>query len=154
MSDGRSGFISEPDEENPGWLRWCIADPTLYNGAVLGKMIARAEGKSHCRVRIFPQQHHKNNGGHIHGGITLGLIDVALFATMQHLRGVDAARSVTVGLETQFIGAGDPAKPLDAVVEILRETRRLGFLRGLVEQEGALVASFSATIRKPSAPHA
>lgn len=151
MNDQRPGFISEPDEENPGWLRWRLSNTALYNGAVLGKMIARAEGENHCRVRIFPQQpHYTNNGGNIHGGITLGLIDVALFATMQHLRGVEAAGSVTIGINTQFIGAGNPAKPLDAVVEVLRETRRLGFLRGLVEQDDALVASFSATIRKPT----
>ena len=65
-------------------------------------------------------------------------------------RDVDAGRSVTLGLETQFIGAGDAAKPLDAVVEVLRETRRIGFLRGLVEQDEALIASFSATVRKPT----
>ena len=64
---------------------------------------------------------------------------------------VDAAGSVTLGIETQFIGPGDASKPLDAVVQILRETRRLGFLRGLVEQDEALVAGFSATVRKPSA---
>jgi acyl-coenzyme A thioesterase PaaI-like protein len=69
---------------------------------------------------------------------------------MKQLRDVDAAGSVTLGIETQFIGAGDPSKPLDAVVQVLRETRRLGFLRGLVEQDDALVASFSATIRKPT----
>ena len=44
---------------------------------------------------------------------------------------------------------------IDAVVEVLRETGRLGFLRGLVVQaptdaSETLVASFSATIRKPS----
>lgn len=152
MSGQRSGFIAEPDEEYPGWLRWRVADPTLYNGVVLGRMIARQEGESHCRVRIFPQRHHLNNGGKIHGGVTLGLIDVALFAAMQQLRGVEAAGSVTVGVDTQFIGAGTPDKPLDAVVEVLRETRRLGFLRGLVEQDGNLVASFSGTIRKPTSP--
>jgi hypothetical protein len=36
------------------------------------------------------------------------------------------------------------------VVEVLRETGRLVFLRGLVVQDEDMVASFTATIRKPS----
>lgn len=150
MSDPAKGFVCQPDPENPGWHRWMLADPTRFNEAVLGKMIARVEGPDHCRVRIQPRHHLTNNSGNVHGGATLALIDIALFAAMKLLRDVDAAGSVTLGLETQFIGAGDPGKPLDAVVEVLRETRRIGFLRGLVEQDGALVASFSGTIRKPT----
>ena len=93
---------------------------------------------------------HTNSAGRIHGAITLGLIDVSLFAAMYVLRGVDADRSVTVDLTTQFIGTGDAARPLDSVVELLRETHRMAFLRGLVVQDDDLVASFAATIRKPS----
>jgi hypothetical protein len=43
--------------------------------------------------------------------------------------------------------------PCDAVTELLTETRRLVFLRGVVEQgEGNLIAAYSGTIRKPTAP--
>ena len=150
MSEDLSGFACTPDPENPGWMRWKLSDETRYNEAVLGKMIARAEGPDHCRVRIFPQHHLTNNSGNVHGAATLGLIDIALFCAMFMLRGCNAAGSVTLGIDTQFIGAGDASKPLDCVVEVLRETRRLGFLRGLVEQDDALVASFSGTIRKPT----
>jgi acyl-coenzyme A thioesterase PaaI-like protein len=38
---------------------------------------------------------------------------------------------------------------LDAVVDVLRETGRLGFMRGLVVQEDDLVASFTGILRKP-----
>jgi hypothetical protein len=37
------------------------------------------------------------------------------------------------------------------VIELLKETRRLVFLRGVVEQDGELIAAFSGTIRKPTA---
>jgi len=150
VSESAQGFYCEPDQENPGWLRWRLADPTRFNEAVLGRMVARAEGPDHCRVRIWPQHHHTNNSGNVHGAVTLSLIDIALFAAMKILRDVDASGAVTLGIEAQFIGRGDAAKPLDAVVEVLRETRRIGFMRGLVEQDDALVASFSATIRKPT----
>lgn len=146
-----TNFVCEPDPGTPGWLRWRIADASRFNEAVLGKQIVRAEGSDICRMRIVPRDPlHTNSAGRVHGGITLGLIDISLFAAMYVLRGVDAGRSVTVDLTTQFIGAGDAARPLDSVVELLRETHRLGFLRGLVVQDDDKVASFTATIRKPS----
>ena len=40
--------------------------------------------------------------------------------------------------------------PLDAEVELLRETKRLVFLAGKVVQEGELVAAFSGALRKAS----
>jgi len=147
-----TNFVIAPDPDNPGWQRWRIADAERFNEAVLGKQIVRAEGADVCRMRIVPQAPlHTNSAGRVHGAITLGLIDVSLFAAMYVLRGVDAGRSVTVDLATQFIGAGDASRPLDSVVELLRETGRMGFLRGLVVQGDDTVASFSATIRKPTA---
>lgn len=149
----KSHFICEPDALEDGWLRWRMADPSRFNEAVLGRMIARAEGENSCRIRMFPQVPlHSNNAGNVHGGVTLALADISLFAAMQIVRGVDAGGSSTVDLSAQFIGAGDMARPLDAVVEVLRETRRLGFLRGLVMQDEDIVASFAGTIRKPTTP--
>jgi acyl-coenzyme A thioesterase PaaI-like protein len=147
-----TSFVCEADPDNPGWQRWRIADAACFNEAVLGKQLVRAEGASCCRIRIVPQVPlHTNSAGNVHGAITLSLIDVSLFAAMYVLRGMDAGRSVTLDLTSQFIGGGDASRPLDSVVELLRETRRLAFLRGLVVQDDDLVASFSATVRKPTA---
>jgi uncharacterized protein (TIGR00369 family) len=146
-----SNFTCEPDPDNPGWLRWMLADTTRYNEAVLGKQIVRAEGPATCRMRMWPRPVHTNSAGMVHGAISLALADVSLFSTMYVLRGIDAGKSVTVDLTAQFIGGGDASRPLDAVVELLRETRRMGFLRGLVVQDDDIVASFSGTVRKPSA---
>ena len=147
-----TNFVCEADLDNPGWQRWRIADATRFNEAVLGKQLVRAEGPGSCRMRMVPQVPlHTNAAGNVHGAVTLALIDVSLFAAMYVLRGLDAGRSVTLDLTSQFIGSGDASRPLDSVVELLRETRRLAFLRGLVVQDDDLVASFSATVRKPSA---
>lgn len=148
-----TNFACEPDPDNPGWQRWRIVDETRFNEAVLGKQLVRVEGPKTARVRIEPRVPlHTNSADNIHGAITLALIDVSLFAAAYVLGGVDAGKSVTLDLSTQFIGAGDPLRPLDSVVELLRETRRFSFLRGLVVQDEDVVASFTATIRKPSAP--
>jgi len=145
-----TNFICEPDPENPGWKRWVMADPTRYNDVVLGRQLVRAEGAATARLRMFPRHEHGNTGGRVHGGIVLGFADVSLFAAAYVLRGIDAGRSMTVDLSAQFIGAGDLGKPLDAVVDLLRETGRMIFLRGLVVQDENIVASFAGTIRKPS----
>lgn len=150
FSSELTNFSCEPDPQNPGWLEWRMLDESRYNHAVLGKQIARAEGPDHCRLRMFPHRHHTNSAGNVHGAITLGLIDVSMFAALHVLKGIDAGKCVTVDVTTQFIGAGNPELPLDSVVEVLRETRRLGFLRGLVVQEDNIVASFTGTARKPS----
>ncbi len=55
---------------------------------------------------------------------------------------------MTLDLSTQFIGGGRIGEPIEAQVELLRETGRLLFLRGLVVQDEEKIASFSATIRK------
>jgi acyl-coenzyme A thioesterase PaaI-like protein len=145
-----TNFVCEADAQTPGWLRWRIADAARFNEAVLGKQLVRAEGPDHCRMRILPQVPlHTNAAGNVHGAITLALADISLFAAMYVLRGLDAGQSVTLDLTTQFIGAGDASRPLESVVELLRETRRLAFLRGLVVQDEDIVASFTATIRKP-----
>ena len=112
-------------------------------------MLLRTEGKTTCRLRMMPATHHSNVNDVVHGGVTLSLIDVSLFAAAHALGAGDAAGSVTLGLECSFVDVGEIGKPLDAVTEILRETGRLIFLRGLVEQGETVVASFSGTIRKP-----
>ena len=145
-----TNFSCDPDPENPGWYSWLMTDTTRFNDAVLGKQIARVEGQATARLRMFPRHIHGNNGGRVHGGIVLALADVSLFSAAHLLRGIDAGRSLTVDLSAQFMGAGDLGKPLDAVVELLRETGRMVFLRGLIVQEEDIVASFNGTIRKPS----
>jgi acyl-coenzyme A thioesterase PaaI-like protein len=87
----------------------------------------------------------------LHGGLTLSLIDVALFSSSRMFGLIEAGTAVTLDLSVQFIGAGRANVPIDAVTELLKETRRLLFLRGIVEQEGEMVSAYSGTIRKPSA---
>ena len=56
--------------------------------------------------------------------------------------------AVTVELSTQFVGAGDPQRPLDAVSEIVRETGSMLFVRGTALQDDDVVASYSGIVRK------
>jgi len=141
-------ILHAPDPGHPGWFTWDLHDPTRFNGA-LGKMIVQPAGPSRGRVRVFPGHGQSNLGDAVHGGAILTLVDVALFAG-GHMAGMFDTDAVTLDLQTNFIGAGRLGLPIDAEVELLRETGRLVFLRGLIVQDETLVASFTGTLRKIS----
>ncbi len=140
-------FEHGPDPEHPGWHHWNLKDETLFNGAVMGRLITRKEGDK-CRLRMFPERKHENLQRIIHGAVTLGLIDISMFTTIHVVGSGNAEPSVTLELSTQFIGGGDPARPLDAVTEIMRETGKLVFVRGEVVQDDDCVAAYSGIVRK------
>lgn len=147
------GFLHVPDPANPGWHTWELQDTTRFNPQTMGKMLVRAEPGGRCRLRMFPERKHSNLLDMVHGAVTLALMDIALFAAMRTILDGDAAGSVTLEMSSQFIGAGRLGTPLDAVVEVMRETRKLVFMRGTVvqgEDDSHLVAAFSGIVRKPS----
>lgn len=146
-------FSYEPDPANPGWHRWELKDKTRFNGQVLGTALVQKRGERIGVMRIIPRDPlHTNAAGNIHGGVIMALADISLFSAGYLVSGIDPGGAVTVDFSMQFIGAGNLLQPVDSEVEMLRETRRLAFLRGLVVQGDAAIAAFSGTIRKPSAP--
>lgn len=139
----------EPDPDNPGWWTWDVAlDDGRFN-TVIGKLLVREDGPGKASCRMFPEARHSNLGDMVHGGAILTFIDMALFAGGR-LAGANVMRAVTLDLSTRFLGRGRIGVPLDAEVELLRETKRLVFLAGKVVQQGELVASFSGALRKAS----
>ena len=143
----RPEFLYEEHPDHPGWMRWGFKDPTRYN-AFLGEMMVRAHDRR-AFVRMTPERQHSNLADRMHGGALLGFIDVALFAAARSFGLISAGTAVTLDLNTHFIGGGRLGEAVEAQVELLRETGRLLFLRGLVVQGSDTVAEFSGTIRKP-----
>jgi uncharacterized protein (TIGR00369 family) len=136
----------EPDPNHPGWWTWDVSGPERYN-TTIGRLLVRGEGPGRARCRMFPDTLQSNLGNIVHGGAILTFVDMALFAGGK-LAGIDISHSVTLDLSAQFLAPAELGRPLDASVELLRETRRLAFLRGLVEQEETIVAAWSGTLRK------
>jgi len=135
-----------PDPDYPGWLTWDLPGEERYN-VTLGKLLVRPDGPGRARCRMFPTIAHSNLGDVVHGGAILTFIDMAFFAG-GYVAGMSDTHAVTLDVAVQFISPAELGIPLDASVELLRETGRLAFLRGLVEQDGRTVASFSGTLRK------
>ena len=140
-------FTYDDDPDLAGWKRWQFRDDSRFNG-FLGPLRVRMEGEI-ARVRMVPEHQHSNMREAVHGGALLGFMDVALFAAARGFGSLAAGGAVTLDLSAQFIGAGAIGQPLEARIELLRETGRMLFLRGLVVQDDLpTIASFSATLRK------
>jgi acyl-coenzyme A thioesterase PaaI-like protein len=142
-------FRYEDDPELPGWKRWELKDAAHRFNGFLGPIRVRPEGDV-VRVRMEPEMRHSNLREQVHGGALLGFIDVVLFAAARGFGVLTAGPASTVDLSVQFIAGGELGQPLEARVELLRETGRMLFLRGLVVQSRGTVASFAGTVRKPS----
>jgi len=136
----------EPDPDHPGWWTWDVADDDRFN-ATIGKLLVREEGPGRATCRMFPKRRHSNLGEMVHGGAILTFIDMAFFAGGR-VAGADVIRAVTLDCSVRFLSPGKIGVPLDAEVEILRETKRLAFFAGKVVQQGELVAAFSGALRK------
>ena len=135
-----------PDPDHPGWWTWELEAQDRFN-AVIGKLLVRADGAGRGICRMFPERQHSNLGEMVHGGAILTFIDMALFAGGR-LAGADVVRAVTLDLSTRFLSPGRIGVPMDAEVELLRETKRLAFFAGKVVQDGVLVAHFTGALRK------
>ena len=146
-------FTYRESPDHPGWMTWDLKDPTRFN-SLFGPFLLKVEDGI-ARVRMTPRHLHSNLSGKMHGGALLGFVDMAIFAASRGFGLIEAGTAVTLDLSAQFIGRAEIDEAVEARVELLRETGRLLFLRGLVVQplaEGEdVVLSFSATIRKPSA---
>ena len=137
-----------PDPDHPGWWTWDIHDapPERFN-LVIGKLLVRPDGPGRATLRMFPEERHSNLGGMVHGGAILTFIDMAFFAGGR-VAGADVMGAVTLDCAVRFLSPGRIGTPMDAEVELLRETRRLAVFAGRVVQDADLVAHFTGTLRK------
>jgi uncharacterized protein (TIGR00369 family) len=145
-----AGLADQPDPDNPGWLVWGQKDLVRFNSHVFGKLSVRRDDDGRARLRMMPQNHHTNLVGTVHGGALLSLADVAVFAIPYLLGHAVRSGAVTLDLTMQFLAPAQVGSACDAVGEVLKETGRLVFVRGLLEQGEVRVAAFSGTLRKLS----
>jgi acyl-coenzyme A thioesterase PaaI-like protein len=153
MADGEHPLAPRRDgPDADGFYGWTCAGEGF--NAYLGRLLTRTESADMVRVRVETGPSRANVQGMIHGGFLLGFLDQALFVGPVSAARLEFGSAVTLGVSTQFVGPGRTDRPLDCVVEIVRETRRLLFLRGTMEQGDQLVLTFQATLSKPSKPAA
>lgn len=144
-------FAFGPDPDHPGWIRWALREDNRFN-STLGPMRVMQRDDGIIVVRTEPGHLQGNLANNVHGGAILTQVDIAMFVCARLHGCLRHGPGVTVDLHTHFMGAGRVGMALDVEVELLKETGRMAFLRGLVKQHGASICSFSGTIRKSAAP--
>ena len=119
----------------------------LANASVYSRHI----GPSYCRKEedgaslVQPTSPHMcNSGGVLHGGYMMSFADSALTRAAALTTGMAPS---TVAFAAEFLSAGDATAPLTTRVEVPRYGKSLAFLRGLLEQNGRPLLSYSATIK-------
>lgn len=127
-----------------GWQTWSGgADP--YE-TMIGPFCFKteADGRAHCAFE--PKPHHLNGGHTIHGGLLMSFADFSLFCIAH--KALEGTRAVTLTCNSEFLSAGDLSTIVEAHGEVLRETRSLIFVRGLVTQGSRPLLAFSGTLKK------
>ena len=143
---------ASPDPDNPGWYSWGDFPRSSF-AAATGRLLFKPDGPGRGLVRMFPTEDHMNMGGSIHGGAVMSFIDMAMFAGGL-CAGMERSHYVTLHLTTHFLARGQAGSPLDAHVELVRQTRGHAFLQGVVKQDGHNCYSFSGTLKRVNRPNA
>jgi uncharacterized protein (TIGR00369 family) len=138
-----SGGVTLTEGPFAGWTTWSGgSDP--YETLIGPFYFRQEDGRARC---VFePKAHHLNGGGAIHGGCLMSFADFSLFAIAHNaLRDV---RAVTMTFNSEFIGAGGRDEWVEARGEVVRDTRSVVFIRGIVTQAERPLLSFSGTLKK------
>src|SRR5262249_29409463 len=88
--------------------------------------------------------HMSNSGGVLHGGYMMSFADSAVTRAAGMHIGMSPS---TVSFAAEFLAAGTPTSPLVPRVEVPRYGKSLAFMRGLLEQDGRALLSYSATLK-------
>jgi len=119
----------------------------LANASVYSRHIGRsyARKEENGATLIQPTLPHMcNTGGVLHGGYMMSFADSAVTRAAAMTTGM---APTTVAFTAEFLSAGDSGAPLITRVEVPRYGKSLAFLRGVLEQNGRKLLSYSATIR-------
>jgi acyl-coenzyme A thioesterase 13 len=135
-----------PDPDHPGWFSWGDFPRGSFAGAT-GRLLFKPDGAGRGLTRMFPTEDHMNMGGSIHGGAVMSFIDMSLFAGGL-CAGMQRGHYVSLDLTTHFLARGRAGTPLEAHVELIRQTRGHAFMQGVVRQDGEPCYSFTGTLKR------
>ncbi len=138
--DAASGAGAAPAQTVPEGFE-LLSNASIYSRHI-GPSYARKEVDGVTMIQpTLP--HMCNSGGVLHGGYMMSFADSAVTRAAGIVTGMAPS---TVSFAAEFLAAGVATTPLTTRVETPRHGRSLAFLRGLLEQDGKPLLSYSATI--------
>ena len=128
-----------------GWYCWDHKPQGRFHD-LLGDFYFRGGPDGSVQCRMATDRRHPNGLGYLHGGFLMSFIDQAMFAFIAPQ--LEKSAAVTLSCATDFLSAGIVGQPIDATGEVLKETGKMIFVRGLLLQGETRVCSFTGTMRK------
>lgn len=129
-----------------GWTRWSGIHPNRFSD-LIGSHYYRMDDAGIVECAMPTEEKHLNGLGFLHGGFLMAFIDQTLFAIARPRLSATVG-AVTLSCDTHFLGAGVAGRIIHGTGEVLRETGKLLFIRGLLTQEGNSICAFTGTLRK------
>ena len=141
-SSGRQNFIRDVTEGE--WAGWAASANDPFNETA-GPFYVRAQddGSVLCAMRV--ETRHLNGGGMMHGGAFMTFADFCMFAFASGLGDDD---SVTLSFNCEFLKGVPVGATIYGTGEVVRRTRRMVFVRGLMRVDDKPVFSFSGVLTK------
>ena len=93
---------------------------------------------------VKAQERHCNSHGIVHGGLMMTLIDLAMVIAAKSVPG---EQLVTVSLNSQFVSAGQVGDIIEAHGVLIRRTRSLAFVTGVVTVAERTLLQASAVLK-------
>lgn len=125
-----------------GWFIWEGFDPYEIH---TGPMFIKKVGEDWIS-RLYLEKKHMNGQNILHGGMLATFADYALFAIARDK--LMESGAVTITLNTEIMAAAQLGETIEAKGELVHETGRMLFLRGLIYCGDQTLMSFSGVLRK------
>ena len=138
------GSLSPPLQEGPwrGWSFWTGREPFEE---LVGPFYTRREMDGSYTTGFRPSERNLNSTGILHGGAIATFADYSLFMIAQEA--IQGRPSVTVTLNNDLMRPARVDTLLTSRGDVLRTTKSLVFVRGIITSEDLPVVSFSGVIK-------
>ncbi len=132
-----TGSLTPKHLLDEGWIK---RESDGFNAAV-GPFWEKIEGQT-ITLGIFVEQRHTNmHIGTIHGGVVMTLSDLGLGSAIRPVHGDLCYSCVTASLNVQFLSVARVGDFVTVHPEILRTSKQMLFIRGLLKLGDKIIAS-------------
>ena len=133
----------DDDLKAEGFKTWDGVDP--FENTV-GPFAYRYDENDKPVCALNSKPHHCNASGMLHGGLLMSFADFCLFMIAE--RDMAGQHGVTLAMNTEFVGAVGAGQRITSTGEVVRNTRSLVFVRGVIKAGDQTLLSYSGIIKK------
>ncbi|GAB3102631.1 PaaI family thioesterase [Aestuariicella hydrocarbonica] len=119
---------------------WTSLSANGFTG-LAGPFWSRGEGEERAMGLLLEERHSNNHLGTVHGGVVMTFADIGLGSAVAVAMGEKRMGCVTVSLQTQFVSVARVGEFMTCQPEIVRASKQLLFIRGLIKVGDKTIAS-------------